>query len=308
MVFNEEFYRNILDDIDVGLYFVDRHRNIIYWSKGAERITGFSSSEVFNRCCADNILVHVDAEGHALCTGACPLAFTITDGNKRGADIYLHHKKGHRVPVAVTVSPIRNGQGQVVGAVEAFRDNSRAVAEKSVLQELKKAASLDPLTELPNRRFIETKLSASLEEMKRHGLPFGLIFGDIDRFKEINDTYGHIAGDDVLKMVARTLSANVRAYDLVGRWGGEEFLMVISHIQGETLVTMANKLRSLVRNSFVERDENKVSVTITMGATMARPDDDIESLVKRADGFMYDGKMAGRNCVTHDVPDGVKES
>jgi diguanylate cyclase (GGDEF)-like protein len=174
------------------------------------------------------------------------------------------------------------------------------MAEKIVLDEWKKAASLDPLTELLNRRFIETKLQASIEELRRHGMTFGIIFCDIDRFKEINDTYGHIIGDAVLQMVAKTLSENVRAYDLAARWGGEEFLLVISHVTGNTLIRIADKLRTLVKNSFVERDGRDISVSVTMGATMAGPDDTIESLVERADGFMYAGKMSGRDCVVHD--------
>lgn len=301
MLLSEEFYRDLIDNIDVGVYFVDKDRKIIFWSKGAERITGYGAVEVLDHGCADNILVHVDDEGNALCTVTCPLASTVVDGNDRRAEVYLHHKEGHRIPVTVTVAPIRNNEGDVIGAVETFRDNSTGLAENIVLQELRKAASLDPLTELLNRRFLETKLQASIEELRRHGMAFGIIFGDIDRFKEINDTYGHIAGDAVLQMVARTLSGNIRAYDLVARWGGEEFLLVIAHVTGKALIKIANKLRTLVKNSFVERDGRIISVSVTMGATMATPEDTIESLVKRADGLMYAGKMSGRNCVIHDV-------
>ena len=303
MELSREFYKELLDNVDVGIYFVDKDRTIVYWSKGAERITGYGSSDVLNRRCADNVLVHIDEAGNSLCTGICPLACTVTDGNARGADVYLHHKRGHRVAVTVTITPIRDDEGKIIGAVEIFKDNSTAMAEKIILRNLKKQASLDSLTELPNRRFIETRLSAGLEELKRHGLPFEIIFADIDQFKDVNDSYGHIAGDIVLKMVAMTLSGNVRAYDLAGRWGGEEFLIVISHVSGGTLIKMANKLRQLVRNSFVEQDSSIISVTITMGATMACIEDSIESLVKRADAFMYAGKISGRNCVTHDVQD-----
>jgi len=287
----------------VGIYFIDRDRTIVYWNKGAERITGYSSSDVLNRGCADNILVHVDEEGNSLCTRICQLACTVADGNEQSTDVYLHRKKGHRVPVTVNIVPITDAEGKIIGAVETFRDNSTGLADKILLQDLKKAASLDPLTELTNRRFIETRLRAGLEERKRHGLSFGIIFGDIDQFKDVNDSYGHIAGDAVLKMVARTLSGNVRAYDLAGRWGGEEFLIVISPVRGGTLIKMADKLRQLVRNSFVEQDGSIISVTITMGATMARPEDSLQSQVKRADELMYAGKASGLNCVTQDVQD-----
>jgi diguanylate cyclase (GGDEF)-like protein/PAS domain S-box-containing protein len=298
-----DFYKEVLDNADIGIYFVDRDRKIVYWNKGAERITGYSTSDVLNRRCADNILVHIDEDCNSLCTGGCPLACAVSDGSVRSAEVYLHHKSGHRVPVAVTVTPIRDSEGKIIGAVETFRDISTGIVDKMILEDLKKAASVDPLTELPNRRFIETRLRAGLEELKRHGLSFGIIFGDIDQFKEVNDAYGHVVGDNVLKMVSLTLSENVRAYDMAGRWGGEEFLIVISHVGGRTLINMADKLRRLVKKSFVKHDDSLISVTITMGATMACPEDSIESLVKRADELMYAGKTAGRNCLIHDVQD-----
>jgi diguanylate cyclase (GGDEF)-like protein/PAS domain S-box-containing protein len=303
VLLSEEFYRDILDNIDVGVYFVDRDRKIVYWNKGAERITGYGASEVLDRRCADNILVHVDDEGNALCVSMCPLACTLADGSDRRNQVYLHHKKGHRVPVTVAIAPIRNSVGEIIGAVETFRDNSAERVDKIVLQELRKAASLDPLTELLNRRFIETKIQASIEELKRHGIAFGIIFCDIDHFKDINDSYGHTAGDVILQMVARTLLENIRAHDMAARWGGEEFLLVITHVTGKSLIKIGNKLRTLVKNSFVERDGRIISVSVTMGATMAGPEDTIESLMERADGLMYNGKMSGRNCVMHDVQD-----
>ncbi len=298
---NGDLYKEILDNIDVGVYFVDKNGIITFWNKGAEKITGYSAGEVLNRRCADNILVHVDEEGNNLCMTMCPLMDSISEGVIRTADIYLHHKNGHRVPITTTIIPIRNDEGEIMGAVETFRDNPTVIAEKMLLQDLKKAASLDPLTEIPNRRFIETKVMASLEELKRHGLTFGIIFCDIDSFKAVNDTYGHLTGDNVLKMVAGTLSENIRAYDLVGRWGGEEFLLVISHVSETTMIKIANKLRLLVKSSFVDQDGTKISVTLTMGATMAHVDDTLHSLVERADGYMYRGKMAGRDCVIHDI-------
>lgn len=107
----------------MGIYFIDRDRTIVYWNKGAERITGYSSSDVLNRGSADNILVHVDEEVNSLCTRICPLACTVVDGNERSTDVYLHHKKAHRIPVTVNIVPITDAEGKIIGAVETFRDN-----------------------------------------------------------------------------------------------------------------------------------------------------------------------------------------
>lgn len=300
MEFAENFYKSILDNINDGIYFVDNSRTITYWNRAAERITGFSSSEVINSSCASDILVHVDDSGNHLCTHLCPLAKTLLDGNGRDGEVYLHHKLGHRVPVKIGISAIRDRMGAVIGAVEIFRDNTVRAVEKQLLDNFKKAASIDTLTELPNRRYIEMKLNNCFDELNRHGIPFGLIFADIDLFKNINDTYGHDVGDNVLRMVAQTLAGNIRAHDMVGRWGGEEFLLIVSHIAGYDMTKLASKLRMLVESSFFKVGESKISVTVTMGAAAARMEDTAGSLIARADRLLYRGKSSGRNCVISD--------
>jgi len=113
----DNFYRKILDNLYDGVYFVDPERRITYWNKGAERISGFSAVQVKGKCCAENILVHVDDLGNELCKGDCPLAQTLKDGQTREADVYLHHADGHRIPVKIRVAPIIEN-GKVAGATE----------------------------------------------------------------------------------------------------------------------------------------------------------------------------------------------
>ena len=91
----------LLDSLFDGVYFVDLDRRITYWNAGAERISGYLRSEVVGSCCADNLLRHIDTEGHKLCQDGCPLAATMRDGKTRESSVYLHHKFGHRVPVLV---------------------------------------------------------------------------------------------------------------------------------------------------------------------------------------------------------------
>ncbi len=157
---------------------------------------------------------------------------------------------------------------------------------------------LDPLTELGNRRYLEMQLSGRLKEMDRYGWPFGVLFADIDLFKNVNDTYGHGVGDRVLKMVGRTMQNSIRSYDIVGRWGGEEFLAVIVNVGEDHLCRIAQKLRSLVGKSRITEGKDSIRVTVSVGATLARPDDTAETLVKRADRLMYRSKASGRNRVT----------
>jgi diguanylate cyclase (GGDEF)-like protein/PAS domain S-box-containing protein len=296
---NETFYHKILDNLYDGVYFVDCDRKITYWNKGAERITGYTAGEVIGNRCSDNILMHVDSRGTLLCKDLCPLAATMLDGGERTADVYLQHKDGHRVSVNVRITPLRDECGDIVGGVEVFNDNSQTLSAIARMEAFEKLAHLDPLTGAANRRFAEITLHARYEEFKRYGWPFGVIFIDIDRFKSINDKCGHPAGDEVLKMVAKTLLNSARSFDVVARWGGDEFIAVIANIEREQLVATANRFRTLVEQS--SRASGPVpQVTISVGATLARNDDTEESLLERADRLMYESKNAGKNCVTAD--------
>jgi diguanylate cyclase (GGDEF)-like protein/PAS domain S-box-containing protein len=293
-----DLYFNILNNLFDGLYFVDHERRITFWNRTAERLTGYEAREVVGRKCADNMLVHVDNEGQNLCEGRCPLARTLEDGESREAEVFLHHRQGHRVPVAVRIAPIRDADGRITGAVEVFNDNSRRLAEAEESDRLKKMALIDPMTELMNRHFMEISLQSILKEVDRFNWPMGLLFMDIDRFKRINDAYGHEAGDQVLKAVARTLVESVRAFDIVGRWGGDEFVLIVRNITEKSLARLAVKLRALVGKSFVTLAASQVAVTVSIGATALAPDDTVETAIGRADQLMYRSKAAGRDRVT----------
>jgi diguanylate cyclase (GGDEF)-like protein len=128
-----------------------------------------------------------------------------------------------------------------------------------------------------------------------------VLFLDIDNFKIVNDTYGHNIGDGVLMMVARTLSNNLRAHDLVGRYGGEEFVAIITHVDIAQLHSFAERLRLLVENSSHDTEYGTIQVTVSIGATVVRPEDTIETAITRADLFMYNSKVSGRNRVSIDT-------
>ena len=298
MAIKTDLYKSILDNLSEGVYFVDRERRISYWNKGAERITGHRSNEVVGSFCRDNILNHVDGHGVELCRELCPLAKAMLEGTNQEAEVYLKHKDGHRVPVSVRGVPFRDSKGAIVGAVEIFSDISVKDRLTQRLEELRKMALLDPLTGMGNRRFVETGLNSRLNELQRYSWKFGLLFIDIDHFKKVNDSYGHETGDLVLKMVAGTLVHNARSFDLIGRWGGEEFVAIIVNVTGEELFRIAQKYLVLVRESSLLAGKDRISVTISIGATLARPDDSPETLLKRADQLMYQSKLSGRNCVT----------
>ena len=291
---------DLLENLNDGLYFVDKSRKIIYWNKKAQEITDYGPDEVVGYRCSDNILMHVDAEGHQMCKGMCPLADTITDGMSRKMEAYLHHRKGHRIPVLIRTTPLKNDQGEIIGAAELFTDISTQEDLKEKINKLEALAMLDHLTRLPNRHFIEQELQSSLQEMSRTGHIFGIIFLDIDGFKEFNDEYGHIQGDRILRIVANTLKASSRPYDLFGRWGGEEFLGIIRNVDPQLLYKIGDRYRILIENSTLRMDNKFLGITVSIGATMAKQSDSISSIIHRADQLMYESKRKGKNVITID--------
>jgi len=168
-----DFYRDIIDNLYDGVYFVDENRVITYWNKGAERITGYAAAEAVGRCCRDGMLNHVSANGVELCQDHCPLAAVMKDGSPREAEVYLHHADGHRVPVLVRGTALRDPEGKIVGAIESFSSNTSAVTARQKLHEMRRVAFSDGLTGIGNRKHLEGRLSASLAEFRENSTSAG---------------------------------------------------------------------------------------------------------------------------------------
>ncbi len=296
---DRDFYKDLIDNLFDGIYFVDRQRVITYWNKGAERITGYEAGQVIGRSCRDNLLNHVTADGVKLCLDHCPLAACMKDGSLRQAEVFLHHADGYRVPVTVRCSPIRDTSGAIVGAVETFNSAAEALALRQTVGELRRATHTDALTGIGNRPFLEGRLRAVVAEFEGRKPTAGLLFLDVDRFKQVNDAYGHEVGDKVLRMVASTLSNGLRKSDVVGRWGGEEFIAILYETTSdEFLYSVSEKIRSLIEASRLDLENISLSVTVSIGVTMMRSNDTPETFIRRADELMYRSKQSGRNRIS----------
>lgn len=294
----ETSHETILESLFDGVYHVDGDKRITYWNRAAERITGYGRDEVIGRSCAENILRHIDREGNELCLAGCPLTATLGDGSFREVSVYLHHKLGYRVPVSVRVSPVRDAVGAIVGSVEVFTDNSSYLEMLQEMERLKADVFVDPLTSVGNRRFAGMTLRTRCVEQKEFNVPFGVVFLDIDHFKRFNDSFGHTVGDRVLTMVGKTVTGLVRRPDVVARWGGEEFIAILANVDGNVLARVAERIRNFISRGFIMDGESKLTVTASVGATLARMDDTPETIIARADELMYKSKEAGRNRVT----------
>lgn len=296
--FSSSFYEKLLDNMQDGVYFVNQDRKITYWNEGAQRLSGFSAAEAIGKSCFDNFLTHVDENGKVLCFDGCPLSAALLDGQPRESELYLRHKEGHRVPLTIRTLPMRNRAGAIVGAVEVFSDSTAKKQTEKRVNELEQLAFRDALTGLPNRRYFELKVEQGLEEQRRFGRLYGLLLFDIDGFKQVNDSRGHDVGDALLKAISQTLTHGLRPVDVVGRWGGEEFLVLMPDLDAVALGDLAERCRVMIAQSSVEVGESRVSVTASIGATVLLPGDSAHSAIQRADVLMYQSKRSGGDRTT----------
>jgi diguanylate cyclase (GGDEF)-like protein len=169
-------------------------------------------------------------------------------------------------------------------------------------------ATVDPLTGVLNRQALIGRIEAELDRASRYGRPLSIVLVDLDHFKRVNDAHGHSAGDTVLRDFAATLQANVRAVDIVGRYGGEEFMLVLPETDADAAATMAEKLRRVVAGRQVRVQDGNV-LTITMSAGVAGglgPHMQLEALINDADAALYSAKALGRDqvYVFHELAEG----
>lgn len=294
-------HKTVVENLFDGVYYVDRKRTITYWNPAAARITGYDEASVVGRRCFEDILGHVDDAGRRLCQDGCPLVRAMAQRRGVESEMYLHHRDGHRVPVHVRCQPIREPNGTVIGAVEIFNEDVLYRDALRRIGTLERLSSTDTLTELPNRRTAEMSLRSRLHDVQDAGWPLGVLFADIDLFKQFNDQHGHAVGDEVIRVVGRSITAALRESDLAARWGGEEFVILTAASDNEQIEALGQRIRILVAASAISIDTEEVNVTLSIGATLAVPEDTAETLIDRADAAMYVSKSRGRNRLTVDA-------
>jgi diguanylate cyclase (GGDEF)-like protein/PAS domain S-box-containing protein len=294
--FGQEFFRRLFDNLYDGVYFVDKTRRILFWNTGAQRLTGYAPEEVLGSYCYANILNHTDEEGNELCVDGCPLLATVTTGIPASKRVFLRHKDGRRIAVDVHVMPLRNDAGDVIGGVEIFRDASSFVALEHAYGRLHELAEKDPLTGVANRRHLDAMLDHQVGLLRRTGIPFSVIMADIDHFKEINDTWGHPVGDKALVSVAEQMQQTCRASDCIGRWGGDEFMVVLPEQLLLDAAVLADRLRLAIAAKTPGELEGR-GVTTSFGVAEAMFGDTVAKLIERVDAALYRAKSEGRNCV-----------
>ncbi len=285
-----QFYKIAIENVKCCVYFVDRNRKILFWNKSSENTTGYTAREVVGRHCYENILKHIDESGNNLCEGKCPLVQAMETGKIIENRVFLHDKNGARIPVLVRAIPVFGDNNEVLGAVEVFTVSFGADIDHMEKSEIERELYLDPLTRIPNRRYLFLKFREYIKKLRRLNEKFGILFIDLDNFKPINDKFTHLAGDEVLKVVAKTLQMNIKPIDTVARYGGDEFVIILSNIDEESLEKFSQKLLILIEKSEVNFEGNRITPKASIGGTIVKKADTLRTALKRADQNLYKAK------------------
>jgi diguanylate cyclase (GGDEF)-like protein len=174
---------------------------------------------------------------------------------------------------------------------------AKSIEQTKKNQQLAATARTDSLTGLYNRWHMEQRIQEEYERYQRTGSEFALIIADVDLFKAVNDNYGHDSGDCLLKALSEDIRKSVREYDLVARWGGDEFLLLLPATNAENAVDLAKRIGGTVGKRRYVNENEALTVTLTLGVSVNRSGDDIANIIKKADIAMYQGKRAGGNRV-----------
>ncbi len=286
-------FAELFENVPVACFTVDMEGMIHEWNLVAQQLYGYEKQEVLFRPFYERVFRGASASKlHEL------LQRVMQGGAITGVESEDYDSEGNLHYVIRSAFPIRNLQREVVGAIVSVVDVTYRVEYENQLkqlnQKLKSLAVTDGLTGLHNHRAFQDYLEEQFQVAMRNKQPMSLILMDVDHFKQYNDTYGHQAGDEVLRRVAEILKEGVRDGDFVGRYGGEEFVVVLPRTDTENAIAVAER----VRRSIESAEWTLRPVTASLGVASVRPDMETrQEVIEAADQALYEAKRNGRNRV-----------
>lgn len=282
----------------VPIFVLDPQHRVTDWNRACEMLTGIAAEQMvgtthhwqaFYRekrpCLADLVIDSADRRDLDTLYASAKKSELLEEGIH--AEEWLDAVGGARRYLSCDAVPIYNHNKELVAVIETLHD----LTERKKMEEaLTRLATTDTLTGIYNRGKIEESLHQEMARAARYGSPLTILLFDLDEFKKINDSLGHSIGDQVLKEVAATVGKQIRETDMLGRWGGEEFMVLCPGIVAQDAVAIAEKLRQRV-------EELPIGVTISCGIAGCLPGESMDGLINRADKALYAAKHSGRNLV-----------
>jgi diguanylate cyclase (GGDEF)-like protein/PAS domain S-box-containing protein len=290
------FHEKLLDTMHDGVVFIDPGMKILLWNRAAEKLTGISSSGVYQKKWLPSLVGLGDERDADVPDEQCPLAYAVQTGVQAFRRMTLVGRDQQRVAVDAQVVPVVGRDGTRHGATLLLHDASSQITLEERVQLLHEQATRDPLTQVANRAEFDRVHELFVQTHLESGLPCSLIICDLDHFKRVNDTYGHQAGDEALVSFAALLRRWCRAGDLVARYGGEEFVMLCADCDNATATQRADELRKELSN-LPQPMLNGKCLTASFGVTEVQGGDTPETMLRRSDRALLQAKDLGRNTV-----------
>ncbi len=291
------FLENILQSIMDPLCIFQKDFRIIFANKEYAEMKGFNLEDILGKRCYS--ILHKRKKP---CRD-CIVKKTIISGNPCAKEKILRSDEEIDVWWEIYTYPVVDENGDIISVIEYARDiteRKRTEEEnRRLIMKLKEISRYDDLTGILNRKTVIECLYHEFEKVRRYGGDLSIVFCDVDNFKEINDTCGHIAGDTVLKNLAETLKNNIRKTDIIGRYGGDEFLLILPGTSLRGAQRLSEKIRNKIMKIECPIDSERFSISMSFG--IAGFNDNIKDhyhLIHLADQALYQSKNSGRNIIT----------
>jgi diguanylate cyclase (GGDEF)-like protein/PAS domain S-box-containing protein len=298
---SERFLRTIFESIRDPFCIIDRDFRIVRANDAYLRVKGKSIDDLIGGKCYETLY------GRDSVCDACVIDKTFKSGEPCLKEKFVPRPEGYGEWVEIYTYPIfMEGQevSHVIQYVRSITDRKRSEEEKRMLIErLERLSRTDGLTGMLNKRGLMERLQTEFERVKRYGGSISLLICDIDDFKYVNDLYGHSAGDNYLKLVAQAMYNSIRSADIIGRFGGDEFMVILQGVEREEAMKLAERIRSIVEDTVLKVDimrsvKSTVSVGVaTFDSTESYSVTTPEELIKAADDALYRAKNKGKNRV-----------
>ncbi len=290
------FGARLLEHMHDAVVFVDGNLRIVRWNPGAERLTGISAVGVSHRPWSPMLLKMQNEKGEPVADEDCPVLSAIRTGVQSLRRLVICGRGGRPVAVDSHAIPVIADGGQTLGGVLLLHDASSETSLEARCQSLYERATRDPLTQVANRAEFDRVFELFVAAHQEQRVPCSLIICDLDHFKQVNDQFGHPAGDEAIKALASVLRNACRSGDLVARYGGEEFVMLCAHTDNAAATRRAEEIRRTLACQRLPVLGGK-SVTASFGVTEIQPGDTPATMLRRADRALLLAKQQGRNRV-----------
>ena len=290
------FQGRLLDNMYDAVVFVDATGRIVLWNRGAERLTGIGAVSVRGHLWRPELLNLCDEKSSTISKEDCPVHTAISTGVQSLRRLKILGRSQKTMAVDAHAIPVIDQKGVTQGAVLLFHDASSEISLERRCQRLHEKSTKDPMTKVANRAELDRVHEMFVAAHRQQEVPCSLMMFDMDRFKLVNDTYGHQAGDDAIMSLVSLLKSSCRPGDLVARYGGEEFVVLCADCDVATAARRADQIRKSLSQISQPRMDGR-AVTVSAGVTEIQPGDTPDTMLRRADRALLLGKDKGRNTV-----------